>query len=101
MTAPEEGPMLRWTRWLAAGLLVLAVAGCSATNRAGGYDKPGFVTAVKDGRLWVFRAGSNDLEEFQKYGELTKSVTRIGAGPNRMTIRAADAKDIDDYLAAK
>lgn len=28
-------------------------------------------------------------------------VTRIGAGPNGMTIRAGDAKDIDDYLAAR
>jgi hypothetical protein len=78
---------------------LLALAACATAQTS--YSKPGFVTEVKDGRLWVFREGSKDLEEYRKHGELTKMVTRIGAGPNGMTIRAGDAKDIDDYLAAK
>lgn len=61
----------------------------------------GFVTEVTDGRLWVFREGSKDIEEFRKHGELTKMVTRVGAGPNGMTIRSGDAEVIDAYLAAK
>jgi hypothetical protein len=85
---------------LVVSALAFALAACASTT-AGGYAKPGFVTEVKDGRLWVFREGSKDLEEFRKSGDLTKMVTRIGAGPNGMTIRAGDAKDIDDYLAAK
>ena len=78
---------------------LLALAACATTPAS--YSKQGFVTDVKDGRLWVFREGSKDLAEYRQHGELTKMVTRIGAGPNGMTIRAGDAKDIDDYLAAK
>ena len=83
--------------FLAIGLLTLTACATAQTS----YTKPGFVTEVKDGRLWVFREGSQDLAEYRQHGELTKMVTRIGAGPKGMTIRAADAKDIDDYLAAK
>jgi hypothetical protein len=83
--------------FLAIGLLTLTACATAQTS----YSKPGFVTEVKDGRLWVFREGSQDLAEYRQHGELTKMVTRIGAGPNGMTIRAADAKDIDEYLAAK
>jgi len=92
-------------RYIATLLASLAFAACATTTTstpmAQSYTKPGFVAEVKDGRLWVFREGSADLKEFREHGELTKMVTRIGAGPNGMTIRAGDAKDIDDYLAAK
>ncbi len=64
------------------------------------HDKVGFVTKLDDGRLWVFKKDAKELAEFIKHGELVKSVTRVGAGPNRMTIRAADAATIDAYLAA-
>jgi hypothetical protein len=85
---------------LALGLLTLIA--CATMEPSGAsYAKPGFFTEVKDGRLWVFREGSKDLKEFKETGELTRMVTRIGAGPKGITIRAADAKDIDDYLAAK
>ena len=84
---------------LTLGLLTLTTY--AAADTATAYSKPGFVTEVKDGRLWVFREGSKDLAEFKDSGELTKMVTLIGAGPNGMTIRAGDAKDIEDYLAAK
>jgi hypothetical protein len=62
--------------------------------------KPGFVTFIDDGRLWVFVPGSEDLAEYEKAGEPAKSVTRVRAGPGGMTIRAPDGTIIDSYLAA-
>ncbi len=64
------------------------------------YDREGFVTFVKDNRLWVFRTDSKDLAEFKKLGEVEKHVTRIAAGPDGMTIKAPDAATLDAYLKA-
>jgi hypothetical protein len=83
----------------AVGATVL-LAAC-ATTSSPGYGKPGFHTEVKDGRLWVFREGSKDLAEFKKHGEPAKQVTRIGGGPNGMTIKSSDAAVIDAYMAAR
>jgi hypothetical protein len=66
---------------------------------AGEYDKPGFVTEVEDGRLWVFREGSQELKDFQATGEPAKQFTDIGSGPKGMTVKAADEKTLQDYLA--
>lgn len=85
---------------LAMAFAVVAVTGC-ATAGGSGYDKPGFVTEVKENRLWVFKADSKELAEFRKHGELMKVVTRIGEGPNGMTLKAGDAKTLDEYVAAK
>lgn len=85
---------------LATVVLALTLVSCATTGSMS-YDKPGFVTDVKDGRLWVFRAGSKELEAYKKVGEPALVVSRIAAGPNGMTIRATDAKTIDDYLAAR
>jgi len=63
--------------------------------------KPGLYTEVRDGRLWVLREGSKELEDSKKHGEPAHQVTRVGGGPNGMTIGTSDAKVIDDYLAAK
>jgi hypothetical protein len=63
--------------------------------------KPGFVTEIVDGRLWVFRPGSKDLGEFRTHGEPAKSVTRPGAGPGGMSVRSGDSETISAYLAAK
>lgn len=80
----------------------VAVAPAAAAASAGSqYDKPGFWTKAHDGRLWVFRAGSKDLAAFQKSGEPARQVTRIGAGPNGMTLKSSDAAVIDAYVAAK
>lgn len=66
------------------------------------HDKAGFRTAVVEGRLWVFRqADERSITEFTRNSELGRMVARVGAGPNRMTIRAADAETIDEYLAAR
>lgn len=95
---------------LLAGMIALST-GCSHTASppppgatAGAkvsYDKPGFVTQVQDGRLWVFREGAKEIDEFRKHGELVKQVIRPGAGPNGMTLKAPDAATINDYLKAK
>lgn len=84
----------------AAAFAVTAITGCAGADSAG-YDKPGFVTEVKENRLWVFKADSKDLAEFRKHGDLMKVVTRIGEGPNGMTLKAGDAKTLDEYAAAK
>lgn len=62
--------------------------------------RPGFVTRVVDGRIWVFTAGSEDFAEFCKNGEPAKCVTRIGAGPEGQTVRSSDQAVIDAWLAA-
>lgn len=62
------------------------------------YNKPGFVTEVEDGRLWVFREGSKELEEFKKTGEPAKQFTDIGSGPDGMTVKSADEQTLKDYL---
>jgi hypothetical protein len=82
-------------------VVLLATLGCATAQSPASLSKPGFYTEVQDGRLWVLKEGSKDLEEFKQHGELAKQVTRIGAGPNGMTIKSSDAKIIDDYLAAK
>ena len=81
-------------------VVISVVAGLSACASTA-LSKPGFYTEVREGRLWVFREGSKELEEFKKHGEPEKQVTRIGGGPGGMTIKSSDAKVIDDYLAAK
>lgn len=63
--------------------------------------KPGFVTAVRDGRLWVFRPGSEPLTEFYANGEPAKHVIRPGSGPQGMTIKAPDAEIVEEYLYSK
>ncbi len=87
-----------------AAFAVVTTAACSVTpvgGQAAGYDKQGYATKVEDGRLWVFPAGSKDYADFAKGVEPKVIVTRIGAGPNGMTIRSNDPKVIDGYLAAK
>src|SRR5262249_8788709 len=54
------------------------------------YAKPGFVTLLEDGRLWVFKEGSKELKAFKKDGELAKHVTIFGGGPKGMTVKAPD-----------
>lgn len=63
------------------------------------YDKAGFITAVEDGRLWVFEAGSKDHEDFVKHGEPVKQFSKVGAGPDGMTVKGPSIEVIDAYLA--
>lgn len=81
--------------FLLAGSLVACAAGGSS------YSKPGFYTHVHDGRLWVLKAGDKDIDIVSKNQEPKVVVTRIGEGPNGMTIKSNDGKVLDAYLAAK
>jgi sugar lactone lactonase YvrE len=63
------------------------------------FGKAGFVTRESDdGRLWVVRSDADELDEFSEKGRLEKHVTRVGAGPAGITLKAPDRETIDDYL---
>ena len=78
----------------------VAVAGDAAAEGAQ-YAKPGYVTVIEKGRLWVFKDGSKELEDFRKHGEPTVSNMKIGAGPDGMTVKGPSMEVIDAYLAAQ
>lgn len=63
--------------------------------------KPGFVTKVNDGRIWVFREGSEELVAFEKHGEPAKQVVRPGAGPLGATLKGPDAETLALYMVAR
>ena len=48
--------------------LTVSLAGCATTMTTLSVNKPGFHTEIRDGRLWVFREGSQALEDFKKQG---------------------------------
>ncbi|MFN4166280.1 MAG: hypothetical protein ACK4GK_17020 [Ferrovibrio sp.] len=83
----------------AAVLLAGSLAACASGGSS--YAKPGFYTHVHDGRLWVLKAGDKDIDVVSKNQEPKVVVTRIGEGPNGMTVKSNDAKVIEDYLKAK
>ena len=64
------------------------------------FTLPGYFARMEDGRLWIFRAGSEELEEFLVTGEPAKQVIRPGGGPYGMTIKAVDVEVIDEFMAA-
>lgn len=72
-----------------------------AAVEPGTYDRPGFITRQKDGRIWAFRTGSKELGEFLKGGEPTKSATLVGVGPGGMTVRGPDVETVEAYAAAR
>jgi hypothetical protein len=76
-------------------MLTCLLSGAAVASQ---YDKPGFVTEVEDGRLWVFRAESQELIDFKANGEPAKQFTDIGNGPDGMTVKAADEQTLRDYL---
>ena len=61
------------------------------------YASPGFAVYGDDGRLWVFKNGSESHAAFLKKGEPAKRVTLIGAGPDGMTIMGAEKETLDAY----
>lgn len=63
--------------------------------------KPGFAAIAEEGRVWVFRDGSEELASVRAGGELAKRVTRPAAGPMRTTILAPDSETIDAWRFAK
>lgn len=79
----------------------LAALLATAAGAASPYDKAGFYTEVKDGRLWVFVEGSKELEQFQAHGEPSVNVSRIGEGPEGMTLKGPSHEVLDSYLNKK
>jgi hypothetical protein len=59
-----------------------------------------FIVRLQDGRMWVFRAGSQAWQNYLTSGPPADRVTRPLAGPDKRTIMAADGETLDDYLAA-
>ncbi|MDH4608667.1 hypothetical protein [Pseudomonas sp. BN102] len=78
---------------LSAMLLTGQLAGATFASQ---FDKPGFVTKVEDGRLWVFREGSQELMDFKANGEPAKQFTYVGTGTEGMTVKAVDEKALKD-----
>ena len=87
-------------RFTVALSVAILVVGCSTTMPSS-VSKPGFYTEVRDGRLWVFREGSKELADFKQHGEPPIQATRVGGGPNGMTVKSSDVAVIDEYLTAK
>ncbi len=95
--------MLKKLAIVCFGALVSLSAHASPEGEAAGqkYNKPGYVTIVEKGRLWVFPEGSKELATFRQSGEPTVSVIKVGEGPDGMTIKSYSSDVIDAYKAAK
>jgi hypothetical protein len=59
-----------------------------------------FETFLEDGRLWVFKSGSKELDQCQQHHELEKQVIRVNVGPLGMTIKAPDDETIETHKSA-
>lgn len=73
----------------------------SAAGRTPGFDRGGFVTFERDGRLWVFDRDGEGLEQFLATGEPAKNIAFVGAGPEGRTLRSDDRDVLIAYVAAK
>ena len=62
------------------------------------YTLPGYAVYEVDGRLWVFRIGSDGLQQFLEHGEPAKNVTLIGEGPDGKTVKGAELDTLRDYV---
>jgi hypothetical protein len=99
--AKQGPPPMCVTRPLAGPLGMTLRGPDAATLSEYSTARPGFETIVRDGRLWVFRPGSKELDQFRKNGELAIHTVRPGAGPDGMTIKAPDAATIVEYLTSR
>ena len=93
---------------LAVGMLMACAVADSATKGAPAdppapaFERAGFYTELdKDGRLWVFKAGSAELAEFKAEGKPARHVVRPAAGPGGVTLKAVDFETLDAYQAAR
>lgn len=77
----------------------LAATLSAAALASSPHDKAGFVTKEEDGRLWVFVEGSKELADFEKHGEPSVHVSRIGEGPEGMTLKGPSYDVLNAYLA--
>jgi hypothetical protein len=80
----------------ALAMTAAAFVGC----QSGPLDKAGYAAIEKDNRIYIFVPNSGDYQQFKKTGELTKSVTEVGVGPEGKTVVAPEKYMIDRYVAA-
>ena len=78
-----------------------AAVAAKPIHSASPYDIEGFRTFVEDGRLWVFKDGSEDLAKFIEHGEPAKIVVLPGKGPNGMTMKGTDRGVMMEYMLGK
>jgi len=80
-----------------------AVAVAVADQQVADYSKPGFYVQLdeRDGRLWVFAEGSEDLAKFKAEGRPARHVLRPGAGPDGLTLKSTESSTIIQYVASK
>lgn len=95
--------MLKKIVFAGVGILLSISAFASPEGETEGakYQKPGFVTIVEKGRLWVFKEDSKELADFRAHGEPTIAVMKIGEGPEGMTLKSSSLDVIDAYKAAQ
>ena len=84
-----------WAHYLPSGTLVATSADKNPHTRRG------FVTFVREGKLWIFSEVAPQLGEFLTKGELAKPAILPKAGPDGMTLAAPDDDTIDRYLGKK
>lgn len=79
----------------------VAVSQDTAPEAGASFAQPGFYTELdeRDGRLWVFREGSDDLAAYQEKGRPANHVLRPGAGPLGLTLKSTEAAVLDEYQA--
>jgi len=65
------------------------------------YDRPGFVTKLVDGRLWVLALDSPDVGRLIQGEGPEKHVTLPGAGPDRKTLKTDSRETAMHYLFSK
>ncbi len=100
--SPKAAPTAEPVAAVVAKTAPAAPAVVAPAPAASEFDKPGFVTAVVKGRLWVFAKGSKELEAYQASGKTPAvHVTRVKAGPKGMTIIAPDGDVIVNYMVTK
>lgn len=88
--------------WVCGSILAASLAigtlGCAGSGGGDPYSRNGYTAVEKDGRLYVFLPNSGEHQRFKRGEEMAKSVTRVGAGPNRMTVIAEPDVNLDKYL---
>lgn len=83
-------------KFIAAAFATTVVLGLSAC--ANKFEKAGLHVTEEDGRIWVFKEGSENMKMFEEIGEPAKQYTSIGSGPDGKTVKAADLEVLNQYL---
>lgn len=95
----KDGEPAKIAAWPAAGPLGMTLKSADTETLAEYVtSKPGFYTKIEDGRLWVFKQGSKELEQFLAEGEPAKMAIRPAAGPRGMTVKGPDQETLLTYL---